>query len=48
MVQRYAPGPGEVGIFYYRFPNESRGRIFSITEKIFPEIVATGGARSRS
>ena len=42
MVQRYAPGPREVGIFYYRFPNESRGRIFSITEKIFPEIRGDG------
>lgn len=42
IVQRYAPGPREVGIFYYRFPNESRGRIFSITEKIFPEITGDG------
>jgi len=42
IVQRYAPGPREVGIFYYCFPNESRGRIFSITEKIFPEIVGDG------
>lgn len=42
LVQRYAPGPREVGIFYYRFPNESRGRIFSITEKIFPEVQGDG------
>jgi membrane protein DedA with SNARE-associated domain len=42
MVQRYAPGPREVGIFHYCFPNESRGRIFSITEKIFPEIQGDG------
>jgi membrane protein DedA with SNARE-associated domain len=42
IVQRYAPGPREVGIFYYRFPNEARGRIFSITEKIFPEITGDG------
>src|SRR5262245_13673620 len=25
VVQRYAPGPHEVGIFYYRFPHEPRG-----------------------
>ncbi|HEV3410137.1 MAG TPA: VTT domain-containing protein [Chthoniobacterales bacterium] len=42
IVQRYAPGPHEVGIFYYRFPGEERGRIFGITEKIFPEIVGDG------
>ncbi len=42
LLQRYAPGPREVGIFYYRFPNESRGKIFSITEKVFPAIVGDG------
>lgn len=43
VVQRYAPGPHEVGIFYYRFPHEAQGRIFAITEKIFPKLV--GDAR---
>jgi membrane protein DedA with SNARE-associated domain len=42
LVQRYAPGPYEAGIFYYRFPNEARGRIFSITEKIFPVVIGDG------
>jgi membrane protein DedA with SNARE-associated domain len=42
LVQRYAGGPGEVGIFYYRFPGESRGHIFSVTEKIFPVITGDG------
>jgi membrane protein DedA with SNARE-associated domain len=42
IVQRYAAGPRELGIFYYRFPNEPHGRIFSITEKIFPEIQGDG------
>jgi hypothetical protein len=42
IMQRYAPGPREVGVFYYRLPNESRGRIFSITEKIFPVITGDG------
>ena len=44
IVQRYAQGPREVGVFYYRFPYEARGHIFAITEKIFP--VLTGDGRS--
>lgn len=44
LVQRFAAGPHEVGIFYYRFPHEPRGRIFAITEKIFP--VVTGDGKS--
>jgi membrane protein DedA with SNARE-associated domain len=44
LVQAYAPGPLESGIFYYRFPNEVRGKIFTMTEKIFP--VITGDGRS--
>ena len=44
LVQRFAAGPQEVGIFYYRFPSESRGHIFAITEKIFP--VLTGDGKS--
>jgi membrane protein DedA with SNARE-associated domain len=42
LVQRYAPGPFEAGIFYYRFPHEPHGRIFAITEKIFPVVVGDG------
>ena len=42
LIQEYAPGPNEVGIFYYRFPGEEHGRIFAITEKIFPEVVGDG------
>src|SRR4030095_183027 len=42
VVQRYAPGPQEVGIFYYRFPHETRGHIFAITEKIFPKLLGDG------
>src|SRR6185369_16709491 len=42
VVQRYAPGPNELGIFYYRFPHEARGHIFAITEKIFPKLVGDG------
>jgi membrane protein DedA with SNARE-associated domain len=42
VLQRYAPGPGEIGIFYYRFPHESRGHIFAVTEKIFPILHGDG------
>jgi len=42
IVQRYVAGPREAGVFYYRFPHESRGRIFAITEKIFPTITGDG------
>jgi len=42
IAQRFAPGPHEVGVFYYRFPGEVRGRIFAITEKVFPTITGDG------
>jgi len=42
VAQRYAPGPLEAGVFYYRFPHEARGRIFAITEKKFPVLVGDG------
>src|SRR5436190_2997343 len=42
IVQRYVAGPREAGVFYYRFPDESRGHIFAITEKIFPTITGDG------
>ena len=42
IAQRYAPGPFEAGIFYYRFPGEPRGKIFAITEKVFPTLVGDG------
>ena len=42
LVQHFAEGPHEAGIFYYRFPGESGGQIFSITEKLFPVIVGDG------
>ena len=42
LLQRYAPGPREAGVFYFRFPHEPRGQIFAITEKIFPAITGDG------
>lgn len=42
ILQRYAPGPKEAGIFYYRFPHEETGHIFAITRKRFPFVVGDG------
>ena len=42
VVQAYHPGPFEAGVFYYRRPNDARGRIFSITDKRFPMLVGDG------
>jgi len=41
IVQKYVTGQ-EFGIFYYRYPGESKGQIFSITEKHFPSMVGDG------
>jgi len=42
LAQVYHPGPHEAGIFYYRIPGEARGRIFSITDKVFPVLTGDG------
>jgi membrane protein DedA with SNARE-associated domain len=42
LLQRYVPGPFEAGVFYYRFPHESRGHIFAITAKRFPVLTGNG------
>jgi hypothetical protein len=42
ILQRYAPGPFEAGIFYYRLPDQEQGHIFSITDKIFPFVTGDG------
>ena len=42
IVQRYVPGPCEAGLFYYRRPEEPKGRIFAITHKVFPRLIGDG------
>jgi membrane protein DedA with SNARE-associated domain len=42
IVQAFHPGPHEAGIFYYRLPGEEAGRIFSITDKVFPVLLGDG------
>lgn len=44
VIQPYHPGPFEAGIFYYRYPDQARGRIFSITDKRFPVLIGDGKA----
>ncbi|MGH9312020.1 MAG: hypothetical protein ACRD09_00655 [Vicinamibacterales bacterium] len=39
LVQQYHEGPFEAGIFYYRLPDEPRGRILGITDKRFPFVI---------
>jgi membrane protein DedA with SNARE-associated domain len=41
IVQEYIGGR-EFGVFYYRFPNENAGHIFSITRKEFPQVIGDG------
>ena len=42
VLQRYAKGPEEVGVFYMRLPSHPQGRIFAITRKRFPFVVGDG------
>lgn len=42
IVQPYHPGPFEAGVFYYRMPGTSRGRILSVTDKRFPFVTGDG------
>ena len=42
ILQRYVSDEKEVGVFYYRLPGQQRGRIFAITEKVFPAVVGNG------
>jgi len=41
IIQEYAAGK-EFGVFYYRHPRETSGRIFSITEKRLPVLTGDG------
>ncbi|MDW5290168.1 hypothetical protein [Formosa sp. PL04] len=42
IIQEYIEAPLEIGIFYYRYPNESKGYIPSFTIKAFLEIKGDG------
>jgi membrane protein DedA with SNARE-associated domain len=41
ILQRYVPGV-EYGVYYVRYPEQPRGRVVSITEKVFPSVSGDG------
>ncbi len=41
ILQEFADGD-EFGVFYYRYPNQAKGKIFAITEKQFPSVIGDG------
>lgn len=41
ILQRYVPG-AEFGLFYYRYPSDAHGRLFSMTEKRRPVVIGDG------
>ncbi|HEX8288855.1 MAG TPA: VTT domain-containing protein [Pyrinomonadaceae bacterium] len=43
ILQEFADGV-EISVFYYRYPGENEGKIFSITEKCFPKLTGDGNA----
>ncbi len=42
VAQPFHPGPFEAGVFYYRLPGDGRGRVFSVTDKVFPAVAGDG------
>lgn len=44
LVQEYVPFPEEVGIFYYRYPNEEKGHISGIVGKHFLTVKGDGAS----
>lgn len=50
IVQRYHPGPIELGVFWVRDPatvgrertDATQGRVFAVTRKVFPDLVCDG------
>ena len=42
VLQRYIVHAKEAGVFYYRFPGETKGRILGITRKEFPVVTGDG------
>ena len=42
LVQRFHPGPHEAGVFYLRYPHQTVGEIFAVTDKHFPTVTGNG------
>lgn len=45
ILQEFHPGPFEAGVFYYRYPDQTHGKILSITDKVFPKLEGDGVSR---
>ncbi|MBX3390877.1 MAG: hypothetical protein KF691_15620 [Phycisphaeraceae bacterium] len=48
VAQTYDRGPFEAGVFYFRHPGKTKGRIFSITDKKFPSVQGDGASTLRT
>lgn len=42
LLQAYVDEPLELGVFYYRMPNEAQGRISSVVQKVFLSVTGNG------
>jgi membrane protein DedA with SNARE-associated domain len=42
ILQRYVSDKKEIGVFYFRFPGQASGKIFAVTEKVFPTLTGDG------
>ncbi|MEO0478747.1 MAG: alpha/beta fold hydrolase [Planctomycetota bacterium] len=42
IVQKFHPGPYELGLFWWQLPGQEKGRLFSICEKLFPKVEGDG------
>ncbi len=47
ILQQKVPYEREAGVFYYRYPNEDKGHLLSITLKKFPKVTGDGQHRLR-
>ena len=43
IIQEHVPGV-EFGVFYFRYPQDERGEIFSVTRKLFPSVTGDGAS----
>ncbi len=48
LAQNWVNAPGEVGLFYARHPDETEGRLLSMTLKYFPRVVGDGRRNLRA
>jgi membrane protein DedA with SNARE-associated domain len=47
IIQKQIPYEGEAGVFYLRYPGESRGRVISLTFRYYPHVIGDGTSSVR-